>query len=266
MFLTLLFVMGNIMNVATAIMVPVVFLATLDQITVGGTSYSLITLGVVAAIFYGMFNQLTGPIDIREPSLYRADHETSKLAFGSITITAALVALAWFLEYGPVVETLKHPIALPLLVGLVVFSSYDMFFLQRRKGRVIGQAIANQRINDPVGVGLVAAPPLAPPADAAVQVAAPPPAPPPSRRNVQTAWGIAIVLLLLIVVAALYAAGGPKGIKLSLGDLRFTNIAMLMQSDAVPGEIRYTGKTCKRRNGDSGREGYRGHELGCWQH
>ncbi len=135
---------------ATAVAVPLVYLLGWDQVNlpiIGMTS--MIAVGFPFALAYGLSNTASGIADQDDPGLYWLDHIPSVLAWLSINVTAAIVLFGLFQTNQDIVRVIKETFGLQLLLGLVVFSWFDVLWLQRRKHAMLKQQLQNPNAPTP---------------------------------------------------------------------------------------------------------------------
>lgn len=130
---------------ATATAVPLVYLMGWDVVKEPffGTTISLVALGFPFALLYGASNFASGISDQDDHGLYWLDHVPSILAWLSITVTACVVMFGLFQANQDIVRVIKETFGLQLLMGLVAFSWFDVFVLQRKKHRMLKQQLTD---------------------------------------------------------------------------------------------------------------------------
>jgi hypothetical protein len=136
----LLTLLSAMINIATAIAVPLAYVLHKYVIKVGEIQFSLLEWGLLAAIGYAVMNVLSGKIDQDDTKLYWLDTASSWLAALSINLSAGHVLLGLYKEKQNVVEIMQQDMALLLLMGLVAFSWLDLLWLQRKKTAMLASS------------------------------------------------------------------------------------------------------------------------------
>ncbi len=181
-------IVAAVSALATAIAVPLVYLLGWDTVTdpFFGITFSLVALGLPFALIYVLSNVASGISDQEDEGLYWVDYIPSVIAWVSISVTAAVVAFGLFRTNVDIVRVIKESFGLQLLLGLLIFSWVDRFWLQRYKHRMLTDQLRN---------------PAAPPPQLATYVAQPV-----SRTPMVVAAILATLLVILLIAGAIYAS------------------------------------------------------------
>ncbi|RJR13124.1 hypothetical protein C4585_02590 [Candidatus Parcubacteria bacterium] len=117
---------------AAAIMTPLVYLFGIDHVLLpNGIEVSLIGWGFLGLVLWGGSNLLSGLAHQTSYGLYRLDEWGSRIAFVSITATAAVIAVRYFIEGHPdAVHIVGVPMAGELLLVVVAIAWIDLFVIQ----------------------------------------------------------------------------------------------------------------------------------------